>query len=369
MSALCSIKNGKSDTQDATDRGPYAFFDRSKAIKRSDRFLFDCEALIIPGEGTEFLPRQFNGKFDLHQRAYALHNFSETINPRFLFHFLVYKKDYFPRVAVGTTVKSLRMRHFEDLPVSVTTLGDQQRIVAILDEALAGIAVAEASVKRNLKNTYDAFESFRDDIFNAKSHRSAKSLGEIASFRNGVNFTKSSKGRVVKIVGVKDFQNRFAVPTEGLEAVTINGEVNKDDLLRGNDLLTVRSNGNIQLIGRTMVVDECPANTIHSGFTIRTRLTVDSVFSQYLCHFMRSRGTRRRMIDGGTGTNIKSLNQGTLTKLLVPLPSHDEQKRIAKRLDGFAQRTDRLTDVYKQKLVALERLKQSLLSQAFSGNL
>lgn len=79
MRELCSIQSGKSDTKDAVADGPYAFFDRSKSIKRSSRFLRDCEALIIPGEGAVFLPRHFVGKFDLHQRAYALFNFSSRL--------------------------------------------------------------------------------------------------------------------------------------------------------------------------------------------------------------------------------------------------------------------------------------------------
>ena len=57
MGQLCSIKSGKSDTQDAVEGGEYAFFDRSRTIKKSSRYLYDCEALVIPGEGAEFLPK------------------------------------------------------------------------------------------------------------------------------------------------------------------------------------------------------------------------------------------------------------------------------------------------------------------------
>ena len=130
MGELCSIQSGKSDTKDAVSDGQYAFFDRSKSIKRSSRFLRDCEALIIPGEGAEFLPRHFVGKFDLHQRAYALFDFSPRIDVKYLYHYLHHVADYFPRVAVGATVKSLRLRHFEQLPVRLTDLETQRRAVA-----------------------------------------------------------------------------------------------------------------------------------------------------------------------------------------------------------------------------------------------
>ena len=180
MGTLCAIQSGKSDTKDAVSDGPYAFFDRSKTIKRSSRYLRDCEALIIPGEGTEFLPRHFEGKFDLHQRAYALFDFSPAINVRYLYYYLHHAADYFPRVAVGATVKSLRLRHFEQFPVRLTSFTNQCRIVAILDEAFEGIATAKANAERNLRNARELFESYLHFTFAERvQHGSSRRLEEL----------------------------------------------------------------------------------------------------------------------------------------------------------------------------------------------
>jgi len=42
-------------------------------------------------------------------------------------------------------------------------------------------------------------------------------LSEVASFKNGLNFTKVSKGQFIKIVGVRDFQKSYWVPFDTLE--------------------------------------------------------------------------------------------------------------------------------------------------------
>ena len=187
LGQLCSIKSGKSDTKDAVKDAEYAFFDRSRTVKKSTRYLYDCEALIIPGEGTEFLPRHFIGKFDLHQRAYALFDFSNRIDVRFLYNFLHHKSDYFPQVAVGATVKSLRLRHFEQLPVSLTTIPEQKRIVGILDEAFDGIATAKANAEKNLQNARAIFESYLQSVFTQRGEGwELKTLEQIAiSFGRG----------------------------------------------------------------------------------------------------------------------------------------------------------------------------------------
>ena len=45
---------GDSNREDSLDEGEYVFFDRSEDIRRSPRYLFDGEAIIVAGEGKEF---------------------------------------------------------------------------------------------------------------------------------------------------------------------------------------------------------------------------------------------------------------------------------------------------------------------------
>ena len=92
---VCEISTGRSNTIDAKEKGKFAFFDRSKKIKRSDKFLFDCDAIIIAGEGQKFLPRFYSGKFNLHQRAYAIYNFQKSNNIKYVFNYLMYFHKYF----------------------------------------------------------------------------------------------------------------------------------------------------------------------------------------------------------------------------------------------------------------------------------
>ena len=75
------------------------------------------------------------------------------------------------------------------------------------------------------------------------------------------------------------------------------------------------------------------------------------------------------MIDSGIGTNIKSLNQATLSALVVPIPPYDQQTSIVNKLEALDAETQRLASIYQRKLAALDELKKSLLHQAFSGDL
>ena len=370
LGELCSISSGESDTQDAVADGPYAFFDRSRTIKRSSRFLYDCEALIIPGEGKEFLPRHFKGRFDLHQRAYALFGFVPAVDVRFLYHLLHHRSDYFPSVAVGATVKSLRQRHFDNFPVPLPPFPEQQRMVGLLDEAFAGLATAKANAETNLQNARALFESHLQSVFTQRGQGWVeKRLADVADFKNGLNFTRQSKGQTLRMVGVGDFQEHSVVPIETLQSVTIDGKLSDDYLIRRDDILTVRSNGSKDLVGRCMLVPDVDGMTSFSGFIIRIRFDTRALSPRFLLHFMKSSSTRDRLTRDGGGANISNINQAKLSELPVSLPSFKQQEEIANRLDDVREATQRLVRLYERKLAALGALKKSLLHQAFSGEL
>ncbi|MFV2028817.1 restriction endonuclease subunit S [Neisseria sp. S1] len=122
---VATIKTGISNREDSDSTGKYTFFDRSQDVRKSNRYLYDCEAVIMAGEGSEFLPKYFVGKFDLHQRSYAIMDFQEC-SSLFMFYYLHLMNDYFCNQAVGSTVKSLRLPMFTEMPIILPTTKKEQ---------------------------------------------------------------------------------------------------------------------------------------------------------------------------------------------------------------------------------------------------
>jgi len=270
----------------------------------------------------------------------------------------------------GTGIQHFTGEALARFELPLPPLPDVQRIVGILDAAFESIATAKDNAEKNLQNARALFESYLQSVFTQRGEGWVdKRLGDLVTFRNGINFTRSSRGDSVKIVGVRDFQRNYWAPLDDLETVTTDGALPDLDMLRESDLLFVRSNGNMDLIGRSLLVGPISGRVTHSGFTIRARLNRGDVMPRYLCHFLKSPSVRREMVDGGIGTNIKSLNQGTLSALAIPLPSAAEQARIVDQLEAIDLETHGLESIYQQKLAALDELKKSLLHQAFAGGL
>ena len=101
---IAKITTGSSNRQDSNLNGEYTFFDRSEDIRTSNIYLFDCEAVIVPGEGQDFVPKYFVGKFDLHQRTYMLTALKENTvdlldknNKKWTFPYEIIIKSYMTR--------------------------------------------------------------------------------------------------------------------------------------------------------------------------------------------------------------------------------------------------------------------------------
>ena len=76
---ICDIKTGRLDANAMEEDGIYPFFTCSKKVYRINQYSFDCEALLMAGNGDIGDVKYYNGKFDAYQRTYVLSNFSFNI--------------------------------------------------------------------------------------------------------------------------------------------------------------------------------------------------------------------------------------------------------------------------------------------------
>ena len=131
---LCSISTGKSNTQDQVDDGLYPFYIRSDIPVRSNKYLYDCEAVITIGDGN--IGRVFhyvNGKFDLHQRCYKMTDFNGIWGKYFYFFFSQNFYDRAMSMTAKATVDSVRMEMISEMDIGYpVNLIEQKQIAQFL---------------------------------------------------------------------------------------------------------------------------------------------------------------------------------------------------------------------------------------------
>lgn len=216
-------------------------------------------------------------------------------------------------------------RHFADLKrkqVPLPSLAIQQEIVTEMEGYQRVIDGA-----RQVVNSYKPYIPINADW-------PIVDLSEICSFKNGLNFDRTSTGTTLKIIGVSNFKANLYAPLADLDEVHLATQLADDYLVRGGDILFVRSNGNPELVGRSVLVPPVNEPTTFSGFTIRARFVDERALPLFYALFFKSRDFADMIKTVGRGANIRNLSQGILSDLKIPLPPIETQQVIAAEIEA-----------------------------------
>ena len=150
---ICKIQTGKSNTQDETSQGSYPFYVRSPIIRKSNRYLFDCEAVLTVGDGvgTGKVFHYVTGKFDLHQRVYAMTDFKLVSGKYFYYYFSHFFYDRVMRMTAKTSVDSVRYEMIDKMTIQIPCHEEQQQIVSFLDCLEHSVIEAEKTLNLLVK--------------------------------------------------------------------------------------------------------------------------------------------------------------------------------------------------------------------------
>ena len=146
LGEIAHIKTGSRNNEDKVEDGQYPFFVRSEVVERINSYSHDCEAILVPGEGRiGDIFHYINGRFDVHQRVYAITKFNPEISGRFI-HFYLSKNfgAWAMQNTVKATVDSLRLPTFQIFEMRLPpTKAEQTAIASVLTEMDRELAVLE----------------------------------------------------------------------------------------------------------------------------------------------------------------------------------------------------------------------------------
>ena len=305
-----------------------------------DKFLRKGDIIIEKSGGSDKFPVGRVIYFDGDEKTYLFNNFTGLLRvknqniwyPRYVFYSLYanYKRG-------GTRVYENKTTGLHNLKtddyvsryeVAEVDKTDQISICEKLDKVFEIIKLREQELQL-LDTLIKArfVEMFGDPVMNEKGWRT-KSLLDMGDCKNGMNFHYDDYGVEINCLGVGDFKDLSVIDNvEHLPMVSLNEMPSEEYLLKDEDIVFVRSNGNKALVGRSVVVYPGDVSTTFSGFCIRYRKHEDMVMIPYLLRVLKTDSVRRKM--AGRGANIQNLNQQILGTLLIPIPPIELQNQFA----------------------------------------
>ena len=335
---LCFIGTGKSNTQDQVDDGKYPFYIRSDTPVRSNKYLYDCEAVITIGDGN--IGKVFhyvNGKFDLHQRCYKMTDFQDILGKYFFYYFSTKFYDRAMKMTAKATVDSVRLEMISDMDIQKPLQIAEQKKIADFFTALDHL------ITLHQRNSIGY-------IFKVRAYTNAweqRKLGDVVQITMGQSPDGSTysdePSDYILVQGNADLQNGWVCPRIWTTQITKKADA-------GDLIMSVRAPAGA--MGKTAynaVIGRGVAAIKGNEFIYQllVKMDADGFWKTLSC-----------------GSTFESLNSDNIKNAEVKIPTTAEQIKIG----GYFQQLDNLITLHqrerKNRLFGGKNVKQYNFSRS-----
>ncbi len=256
----------------------------------------------------------------------------------------------------GVAIRRIILRNLKSIFVPTPAISEQQRIVAILDQAFEGIAKARANAEQNLQNARALFESHLQSVFTQRGEGWVESkLGEVVE----LDKTLHKPNNALPYVGMEDIESdtgNFIGSKEPRKVKSSTFHFNDSHVLYGR----------LRPYLNKVLLPDFEGHCSTEVFPLLPSLNLDRNF---LFYWLTLNSTKEKINATCTGARMPRANMNDVLTFDFSYPSLNIQKIIVENLKELSKETQRLEALYQRKIACLDELKKSLLQQAFAGEL
>ena len=284
----------------------------------------------------------------------------------------------------GSAILNYGPSHLKQMSIVIPPPNEQKRIVEKLDKLLAKVEEA----KSRLDKIPVIIKRFRQSVLNAavtgeltKDWRERNEIDDNSWIENSIGevITDLRYGTAKALIRDKVGNPTIRIPnidgfylnTEDLKYTNLTINEYEKLKLEVGDILVIRSNGSVGLVGKSSIVREIDKDLVFAGYLIRIRVDNTQVNPDYLNFVLHSISVRDQIeIPARSTSGVNNINSEEVKAIKFLLPTIlDEQKEIVKRVETLFKKADEIEERYKKANAFVDKLTQSILAKAFRGEL
>lgn len=371
-SDVLTIVSGKNQKLVTDPNGRYPIYGSGGVMGYARSYLCEAGTTIVGRKGTINNPIFVNEPFWNVDTAFGISP-GDELHPKYLYYFCC--SFNFKELDKSTTIPSLAKRDLLQIQMPVPPLNEQERIVSKIEELFSKLdaSVAELQTAKEKLKVYR--QAVLKEAFDPVSKESIFLKDIIEKPRYGTSkkcsyaYKKGSKA-VYRIPNIC-YQNGSIDHKDIKYADFSEDELKNLDLME-NDLLIIRSNGSVSLVGRSSIVRAEDCEATFAGYLIRLRLKKPSdVLSKFLHYFLESHTARTYIEHVAKSTSgVNNINSNEIGNLPVPkCDDFNTQAQVVEKIETNLSICDSIEQTIDTSLRQAEALRQSILKQAFEGKL
>ena len=321
---ICSIGTGKSNTQDQVDDGKYPFYIRSDVPVRSNKYLYDCEAVITIGDGN--IGKVFhyvNGKFDLHQRCYKMTDFKDIWGKYFFYYFSTKFYDRAMKMTAKATVDSVRLEMISEMDIKKPPQISEQKQIAEFFANLDNLITLHQRECISFTGRADRLILTANKKRTTSSWEQRKAI-DIADYSKGNGYSKgdlTDAGTPIILYGRLYTKYQFAISEVDTFAFPRNGAVYS----QGNEVIVPASGETAEDIARASAVEK---SGVLLGGDLNILRPFDFINPLFLALAISNGEPQKELAKKAQGKSVVHIHNTDIQEVTIAYPSRTEQDRI-----------------------------------------
>ena len=373
LGEVCSIDYGTRVVRSRNIPGEfYVYGGGGKTFTSNEYNREDC-VIVSRFAMSAYCVRKILGKFFLNDSGLSVSTKDQKVLLQdFVDKFLFASQDQIYDLGRGQAQRNLHIDEFRNLEIPLPPLSEQKRIVKILDEKMGKIAEAKRLREEALVDTGKILSQTLHEIFEAgkKKGWEEKTIGDIAiQIKSGFACGKQnevSDGIVhlrthnISLDGQLNLDKIVKIPKSFVNTNVFT--LKKDDLIFNNT-------NSVELVGKTILIQEDLPYAFSNHLT-RIRFDKKQIIPSWVLYVFQKYWSDKvfeRMCTRWIGQ--AGINQTSLAKLKILVPSLSEQQKIVTRLDVLSGKIKKLKELQNSQLEDFKKLEKSYLREAFNGEL
>lgn len=356
--------------------GPYPYYGATGVVDWVDDYLFDEELVLVGEDGAKWGPGEqsafaISGKAWVNNHAHVLKPDRERITDAWLIYFL--NAADLSGFITGLTVPKLNQGRLREIPVPLPSVDEQQRIVAILDQAFAALDTVRGQAEAGYVACRELISAELDaQVEKHFQEASIKAFDDLTS-ETQIGLVRNKKEQRPNLP--YDYIKMQHIGSDGrylgqiVDRVACSpSELKRYSVVSGDFLFNTRNSR--ELVGKSCVIQfPLERDTVFNNNIMRVRFRPE-VLPEYAAILFRSRIVREQLelMKSGT-TSVVAIYHKSLKRLRLPVPSIRDQEALISRIVQVDKVVDVIAENYEKQIADAVVLRQSLLQQAFSGKL
>lgn len=297
---------------------------------------------------------------------------NESVDSEYLFYQLKYLRKQIQEMGSGTTFKEISAKTLGEVRIVVPSIPEQKRIVARIEELFSELDNGVETLRKTKQQLAVYRQAVLKEAFDKAGEKQVPLRGIIEKPRYGTSKKCSydideHSLPVYRIPNINYFQG--TISHDDLKYASFTEDEFDSLKLRSGDILIIRSNGSVSLVGRSAIVAEEDTYGLFAGYLMRLRIKAKAeILPKYLNLYLNTHYARYQIEQMAKSTSgVNNINSDEICRICLPVCDIDLQKEIIQEIEARLSVCDSIEKTVDTALQQTEAMRQSILKRAFEG--